>query len=490
MLHPTGEGKTPVPPEARRMTIRRMYIADNLAVLRGMNTGTVDLIYLDPPFNSHADYAAPIGSAAEGAGFKDTWTLDDLDREWVEDIQVADGRIWAACVAAQQIAGDSMMSYIVYMAVRLLEMRRVLKPTGSLWLHCDSTASHYLKMLLDAVFGQSRFRNGVVWRRHGGRPKGSQHKPRKLGRDTDTLFNYTTSDDFTWHGPHRQLTEAETVAKFPHTDERGRYHTKLEIFRQPSMGARPNLCYTYPSPHGPVTNPHPTGWRIKRERLAEMDARNEIIWREGKRPLRKSYAANYRGTPIGTLWDDIEHVSGSEDIGYPTQKPLTLLDRIIRASSNPGDLVLDPFAGQATLCVAAEGLDRQWIGIDIAAQAEQIIVDRLQHAADDGALLRTCGHGLPNIELLTQPPTRTDTDTPLRSRNIREMLYRKQEGTCPGCAEVLPIRYFTIEHIRPRPKRGADPDVDVDADDNLQLLCGPCSSVKGNRTMAYLLERA
>ena len=151
-----------------------------------------------------------------------------------------------------------------------------------------------------------------------------------------------------WHGAYSPLTADEVKAKFPHEDERGRYNTKLEIFRQPSMGARPNLCYTYRSPHGPVTNPHPSGWRISRERLAEMDARGEVIWREGKRPLRKSYAEKYKGKPIGTLWADIEIASGSEDVGYPTQKPLALLERIIAANSNPGDVVLDPFAGCAT----------------------------------------------------------------------------------------------------------------------------------------------
>ena len=363
---------------------RTFWVADNLDVLRGMDSATVDLIYLDPPFNSKRIYSAPVGSKAAGAAFKDTWTLSDLDVAWTGYIADEHPAVAYLLSGAGMAHSKGMQSYLTMMAVRLLEMRRVLKPTGALWLHCDSTAAHYLKLLLDAVFGQACFRNEVVWRRHGGRPKGNQHQPRTLGRDTDVVLNYSMSDDFTWHGAYRPLATAEREAKFPHADERGRYSTKLEIFRQPSMGARPNLCYTYPSPHGPVTNPHPSGWRISRERLAEMDARGEIIWREGKRPLRKSYAENYKGKPIGTLWTDIEIASGNENIGYPTQKPVALLERVIAASSNPEDMVLDPFAGCATTCVAAERLGRQWVGIDIDEQAIKVSIDRLRQECNPG----------------------------------------------------------------------------------------------------------
>ena len=441
-----------------------------------MNSESVDLIYLDPPFNSNRDYAAPVGSKAAGAAFKDTWSLSDLDVAWTGYIADEHPAVAYLLSGAGMAHSKGMQSYLTMMAVRLLEMRRVLKSTGSLWLHCDSTAAHYLRILLDAVFGQSCFRNEVVWRRHGGRPKGSQHSPRSLGRDTDALLNYTITADFTWSGAYQPLSDEEMAEKFPHCDDRGRYHTKMEIFRQPSMGERPNLCYTYPSPHGPVSNPHPSGWRVSRDRLAEMDARGEIIWREGKRPLRKSYADDYKGKPIGTLWTDIEIASAAESVGYPTQKPLALLERIIAASSNPGDTVLDPFCGCATACVAAERLGREWVGIDLSAKAVDLVNERLQREMGD---LFHYGFVTPRTDI----PGRTDIDAPKDYRTHKHVLYGEQMGHCAGCRSHFEFRNLTTDHIIPR-KRGG-----TDHKDNLQLLCGHCNSVKGDRPMEYLLTQ-
>ena len=455
---------------------RTIWTGDNLDILRGLNSETVDLIYLDPPFNSNRDYAAPVGSKAAGAAFKDTWTLSDLDVAWAGYIADEHPAVAYLLSGAGMAHSKGMQSYLTMMAVRLLELHRVLKPTGSIWLHCDSTASHYLKLLLDAVFGQPCFRNEVVWQRHGGRPKGSQHQSRTLGRDTDAVLNYTMSNNFTWHGAYRALTTEGMEAKFPHVDERGRYNAKLEIFCQPSMGARPNLCYTYPSPHGPVTNPHPSGWRISRERLAEMDARGEIIWREGKRPLRKSYAENYKGKPIGTLWTDIEIATGNENVGYPTQKPLALLERIIEASSDPGDVVLDPFAGCATACVAAEKLDRQWVGIDLSSKAAELVNERLR--SEMGDLFH---YGF--VTSREDVPQRTDIDSPKDYRTHKHVIYGEQEGHCAGCRTHFEFRHLTVDHVIPRSKGGTGHK------SNLQLLCGHCNSVKGDRPMEYLLTQ-
>ena len=207
-----------------------------------------------------------------------------------------------------------------------------------------------------------------------------------------------------------------------------------------------------------------------------MDARGEVIWREGKRPLRKSYAENYKGKPIGTLWADIEIASGSEDVGYPTQKPLALLERIIAANSNPGDVVLDPFCGCATACVAAEKLDRQWLGIDLSAKAAELVNERLR--SEMGDLFH---YGF--VTSRKDVPQRTDIDSPKDYRTHKYVIYGEQEGYCVGCMVHFEFRHLTVDHIVPR-KRGG-----TGHKDNLQLLCGHCNSVKGDRPMEYLLAQ-
>ena len=340
---------------------RTIFEGDNLHILRGIDTESVDLIYLDPPFNSNRNYSAPIGSEAAGAAFKDTWTLSDVDNAWHGEIADREPALYQAIHASELTHGKGMKSYLIMLAVRLLEMKRVLKSTGSIYLHCDPTASHYLKMVMDSVLGKDNFRDEIVWQRASGRAKGSQHKSKSLGRDTDSVLHYSKSNNFLHNAVNSPLTEAEIIEKFPLIDEnKRRYNTDIPIFCQPSMGDRPNLCYEYKG----VVNPHPSGWRVSKEKLIEMDKAGYIIWREGKRPLRKAYAAEYKGKPIGSLWTDIPIAAGKERTGYPTQKPLALLNRIIKASSNEGDIVLDPFCGCATTCVAAEQLRRQWIGIE------------------------------------------------------------------------------------------------------------------------------
>ena len=343
---------------------------------------SVDLIYLDPPFNSNREYNAiykdetgrPLPDQIEA--FNDTWTLDAererairhmpilLREAGIED-SVAD--FWRLWMNALRGTNPKLLAYLSYMVERLAYMGPILKPTGSIYLHCDPTASHYLKVLMDGIFGHKNFRSEIIWRRASGRPKGSQHASRSLGQDTDSILHYTQSDAHVHNPVYRNLTQEEIAAKFPLTEPSGRrYHTRTEIFRQPSMGVRPNLCYEYNG----VSNPHPTGWRMSKARLKEMDGSGYIIWRDGgKRPLRKAYADEYRGTPVGNLWADINMAAGNERLGYATQKPLALLERIIKASTNESGVVLDPFCGCGTTMEAAERLGRKWIGIDIAIHA-------------------------------------------------------------------------------------------------------------------------
>ena len=226
---------------------------------------------------------------------------------------------------------------------------------------------------MDCVFGKPNFRNEIIWQRASGRAKGSQYNSRSLGRDTDSIIHYSKSDSFIHNGVRKRLSEEELSQKFPYVDDNGRrYNTDVPIFRQPSMGTRPNLCYTYRG----VSNPHPSGWRVKKEKLIELDNAGSIIWREGKRPLRKTYIDQYEGKPIGALWTDIPIASGRERTGYPTQKPLQLLNRIIEASSNLDNIVFDPFCGCATTLIAAETLGRSWVGIDISPLASQLVIAR------------------------------------------------------------------------------------------------------------------
>lgn len=480
---------------------RTIFEGDNLHILRGLDSEIIDLIYLDPPFNSNRIYEAPIGSDAAGAAFKDAWTLSDLDNAWHGELAEEQPALYSAISASGETHGKSMKSYLIMIAVRMIEMKQVLKETGSIYLHCDPTASHYLKMVMDSVFGGNNFRNEIVWQRASGRAKGSQHKSKSLGRDTDNILHYSKSENFLHNAVNRPLTEAEIQEKFPLVDEnKRRYNTATPIFCQPSMGDRPNLCYEYKG----VVNPHPSGWRVSKEKLIEMDKAGYIIWREGKRPLRKAYADEYKGKPIGSLWTDIPIAAGNERTGYPTQKPLKLLERIIKASSNRGDLVLDPFCGCATTCIAAESLQRQWIGIDISPKAIELLKLRLErdlNLTEDTGILGQVIHR-------TTPPTRSDPSEPrqihfeglfsvkdadlaenLSQRDLwrfktdKHILFGTQEGKCAGCKSEYHFRNLTIDHRDPRSKGGSDHL------GNLQLLCNWCNSVKGDRPQAYLDKR-
>ncbi len=401
-----------------------IWTGDNLSIMRGMNSESVDLIYLDPPFNSNHDYAAPIGSKAAGAAFKDTWGLDDVNIAWHGEIAHDYPGLYALLSATRQVHGDSMMSYLIYMAIRLMEMRRILAPDGSIYLHCDPYASHYLKLLMDSIFGARRFRSEIVWRRYGGYKNTAS---RKFTAETDSLLYYTKADDFTFHQVFRPLGPS-TLKEYKHIDDDGR---------------------RYAIPRG-------------------------RMYRQGI--IKRVYLDENPGVAIGSLWAEKELTMQGRDTertGYPTQKPLALVRRIIAASSNPGGMVLDPFCGCATACIAAELEGREWVGIDIAPMAANLVKTRMRNEL--GLFYR--GKHREDV------PSRSDLGVLLRYNDERNKryLYGEQGGYCNGCEHHFELRNLTVDHIVPQAHGGTDHI------SNLQLLCGACNSMKGTRSHEHLL---
>ena len=448
---------------------RTLWTGDNLDIMRGLNSESVDLIYLDPPFNSNRNYAAPIGSAAAGAAFKDTWTLSDVDLAWHGEIAEANPALYRVIEAAREAHGRGMQSYLIMMAVRLLEMHRLLKPTGSIYLHCDPTAGHYLKLLMDTVFGAANVRNDITWKRthsHGD-PR------RKFGAITDTLLLYSKSDDYKFVPQYQPFPQEYIDKTFTRTDPDGRRWQSVTL-RSPNP--RPNLTYPYEASNGVTYQPHRNGWSCDLQRMKKYDKEDRLHFptRSSGALRLKMYLDESPGAKIQNLWDDIPPISANaqERLGYPTQKPLTLLERIIKASSNGGDVVLDPFCGCATALVAAEKLEREWVGIDISAKARDLVKVRM------GKEL-----GLFSIKTVYRDdvPMRTDLGELPHYKTHKHTLFGKQEGHCAGCKHDFPFRNFTVDHIIAKSTGGTDHI------DNLQLLCNACNSMKGSKTQEEFL---
>ena len=445
---------------------KTIWTGDNLDILRGLNSETVDLIYLDPPFNSNRNYEAPVGSKAAGAAFKDAWTLSDLDVAWMGLIADEQPAIARLLDAARWTHGKGMQSYITMMAVRLLEMRRVLKPTGSIYLHCDPTASHYLKLLMDAIFGAKNFQNEILWKRFN-----FHADARRFGRVSDTVLFYSNSDSYTFNRQRVPFSKEYVTSKFKHRDENGRQF-RLDNLNPP--GGRGPI-YEF---HG-VTKP----WRYTQDNIRELE-RQGRIYHKSRVPQLKRYLDELDGQAVHNLWTDISPINpmAKERVGFPTQKPLALLERIIKASSNEGDMVLDPFAGCATACVAAEKLGRQWVGIDLSPVAYALVQERLAREVKVGSEESPRLTGW-NVTHRQDIPRRTDIDAPKNYRQHKHVLYGQQEGLCNGCHMDFPFKIFEVDHIIPQKRGGTGHPV------NLQLLCGHCNRLKGDRDQAYLMAR-
>ena len=416
---------------------RTMWTGDNLHVMRGMNSESVDLIYLDPPFNSNRNYSAPIGSEAAGAAFKDTWTLDDLDIAEHGYLADSEPKLHAIIDAARLVHGKSMMSYMVMMGTRLIEMRRLLKPTGSIYLHCDPTAGAYLRIAMDAVFGKANFQNEIVWK-YG---KVSNSNAAKFLREHDVILAYKKSRAATFN----PLFDSKISDRKRQLIRQG-YNTK-------NMGGKRYLyVYDEETLRG-------------KERLGKVDRSDFDVVRtvDAKRGNRLTDVFE-----IGFL-----NSQSKEKVGYPTQKPRSLLERIIKASSNKGDMVLDPFCGCATACVAAERLGRRWVGIDLSSMAIKLVKNRIK--AEIGLFAY-------KITERGDIPARTDVGKLPNYRTHKHTLFGRQEGRCL-CGERFPFRNFTMDHVIPQSRGGTDHV------SNLMLLCGACNSLKGDRDMKYLMAK-
>ena len=353
-----------------------LYYGDNLEILRQhIADESIDLIYLDPPFNSQTSYNvlfhAPTGerSRAQIEAFEDTWHWNET-AEIAFDAVMASGNTNAAEMLRAMrsfLKKNDMMAYLTMMTVRLLELCRVLKPTGSIYLHCDPTASHYLKLLLDAVFGPENYRNEISWRRSNPKSHGTINFP----NCRDIIFRYTKTDTFTFNKIYGQHDPSYVEKAYRYVDDEGRRYRLLPLLNP--NDDRPNLTYQFLG----VTRV----WRWTRERMQRAYENGLVVQlKPGAVPQYKKYLDESDGRTITNDWDDITPIGSAEELGYPTQKPLGLLERIILASSNRGHVVLDPFCGCGTTIHAAQKLIRRWIGIDITHLAISLIEKRLNDA--------------------------------------------------------------------------------------------------------------
>lgn len=343
-----------------------LFYGDNLKILTEyVPSESVDLVYLDPPFNSNRAYNVLFkdesnnDSEAQIVAFDDTWHWGPSAEQTYHELVTDSSDKVSTMIGAMRtfIGANQMMAYLVMMTARLVELHRVLKPTGSLYLHCDPTASHYLKMILDGIFGVENYRNEIVWKR----TSAHNDAKRKYADVTDIIFFYSKTSQYHFVQQKAEYDPKYIKDFYRHTEPDGRKY-RISDLRSPSP--RPNLTYDYKG-----YKPHANGWAVSREKMEQLDAEGRLHFpkKQDGRIQLKRYLDEMGGTPISNVWDDINPIGAqaAERLGYPTQKPLALLERIIQASTNPGDVVLDPFAGCGTAVTAAQKLGRRWIGIDI-----------------------------------------------------------------------------------------------------------------------------
>jgi adenine specific DNA methylase Mod len=365
------------------MTANQLFYGDNLRVMReSIKDESVDLVYLDPPFNSQRDYnlifRSPKGQQSEAQieAFEDSWHWGEhAEAEFHELLHQPNTDVAEMMKALRAFLGlNDMMAYLTMMANRLLELRRVLKPTGSLYLHCDPTASHYLKIVLDGVFGKTNYRSEISWKRSSAHNDAKQGR-RQPGNIRDIIFFYTKSDDWKWTWVYTPYDEKYVADFYKYVDEKTGRRYRLGDLTAAKPGG--DVSYEF---HG--TRPYKGRfWAYSRENMEKYLADGRLYFpKSGGTPSYKRYLDEMPGVPIQNDWGDIKPVPQEEFLGYPTQKPLALLERIVTASSDPGDVVMDPFCGCGTAVHAAQKLGRKWVGIDITCLAIGLIEKRMKDA--------------------------------------------------------------------------------------------------------------
>ena len=487
---------------------RTLCQGDNLPFLQGINSESVDLIATDPPFNKSKDFHATPDSLAAGASFPDRWRWEqDVQQEWVDSLEDDWPDVWRFINGVKESGQRDMAAFLCWLGVRLLECRRILKPTGSLYLHIDHTAHAYAKVLLDGIFGRENFRNEIVWKRTNA-PTASDYQ---LGCVHDTLLFYAKSDQVTVNPVFIPYTDAYVKQNYRFKDRRGPFQptplTAKGTTKGSSGQAWRGIDITGKGLHWVVPKAIPSGVAYPAgfagmsslEKLDWLDQEGLIYWPpRGNMPRFKRYLTTSDGTRASDLVVDIAGVQGAskENSGYPTQKPLALYERIIKASSNEGDVALDPHCGCATTPVAAERLGRQWIGMDLWPGAYQMALDRLNA---EKQIWRP-----EDVKLITAPPTRTDdgvtasaylaqiegrpAQKPRFSKDeMKAILIKQWSAVCWGCGFEPPNgddRFFDLDHIAPKSEGGSNEL------NNRAILCRPCNGRKGNRYTLTLLRQS
>ena len=439
-----------------------LYEKDNLEVLRGMNSSTVDLIATDPPFNTKRSRSGTAGFYVDNWRWGDTrslpdqWKWNEVHPRWLEEIKDDHPALFQAIESAKLCQDEDTAAFLCFLSVRLLEMHRILKPTGSIYLHCDPTASHYIKTCMDAIWGKTNFRNEIVWQMKT--TSGFKSRANNWIRDHDTLLYYHGSGTPTFNKEYRPYSEKYIKSMFKGVDEEGRRY---------------------------------------------------------RQRTNKRYYADEGGIPLGNVWTDIHSfqtaTQSKERTGSPDQKPLALYERIIKASSNEGDIVLDPFCGCATTIIAAHNLNRRWVGIDRRKDARYHIITRLMGVTpkERERLEKLAQDELQswldrqtrefNLHYSTDPPVRDDNGqnpaptldpvyslrNPHSHAEIKELLINRYGVKCWGCNFKPPdARYLHLDHITPKSEGGSN---DID---NRALLCQPCNAKKSNRMTLTMLRQS